>query len=81
MNSAFRIADQMIMPHRGRIVAHGTPEEIKHSADPLVQQFITGARMARFPAYVPEGLPGGYVGAVVCTGRRGSQGWNTSVRM
>ena len=43
MNSAFRIADQMIMLHRGRIVAHGTPEEIKHSADPLVQQFITGA--------------------------------------
>jgi phospholipid/cholesterol/gamma-HCH transport system ATP-binding protein len=43
MHSAFRIADQMIMLHRGRIVAHGTPEEIKHSADPLVQQFITGA--------------------------------------
>jgi phospholipid/cholesterol/gamma-HCH transport system ATP-binding protein len=43
MQSAFRIADQMIMLHRGRIVAHGTPEEIKHSSDPLVQQFITGA--------------------------------------
>jgi phospholipid/cholesterol/gamma-HCH transport system ATP-binding protein len=43
MNSAFRIADQMIMLHRGRIVAQGTPEEIKHSSDPLVQQFITGA--------------------------------------
>jgi phospholipid/cholesterol/gamma-HCH transport system ATP-binding protein len=43
MHSAFRIADQMIMLHRGRIVAHGTPEEIKHSSDPLVQQFITGA--------------------------------------
>jgi phospholipid/cholesterol/gamma-HCH transport system ATP-binding protein len=43
MNSAFRIADQMIMLHRGRVVAHGTPEEIKNSPDPLVQQFITGA--------------------------------------
>jgi phospholipid/cholesterol/gamma-HCH transport system ATP-binding protein len=43
MNSAFRIADQMIMLHRGRIVAHGTPDEIKNSPDPLVQQFITGA--------------------------------------
>jgi phospholipid/cholesterol/gamma-HCH transport system ATP-binding protein len=43
MHSAFRIADQMIMLHRGRIVAHGTPEEIKNSSDPLVQQFITGA--------------------------------------
>ena len=43
MHSAFRIADQMIMLHRGRIVAHGTPEAIKNSPDPLVQQFITGA--------------------------------------
>ena len=58
MNSAFRIADQMIMPHRGRIVAHGTPEEIKHSADPLVQQFITGARMARFPCVCPRRITG-----------------------
>ena len=43
MNSAFRIADQMIMLHRGRIMAQGTPDEIKNSPDPLVQQFITGA--------------------------------------
>jgi phospholipid/cholesterol/gamma-HCH transport system ATP-binding protein len=43
MSSAFRIADQMIMLHRGRIVAAGTPDEIRQSDDPLVQQFITGA--------------------------------------
>jgi phospholipid/cholesterol/gamma-HCH transport system ATP-binding protein len=43
MTSAFRIADQMIMLHRGRIVAAGTPEEIRNSENPLVQQFITGA--------------------------------------
>ena len=43
MTSAFRIADQMIMLHRGRIVAAGTPAEIRHTDDPLVQQFITGA--------------------------------------
>lgn len=43
MNSVFRIADQIIMLHRGCIVASGTREEIKHSPDPLVQQFITGA--------------------------------------
>jgi len=43
MQSAFRIADQMIMLHRGRIVAAGTPAEIRESSDPLVQQFITGA--------------------------------------
>jgi phospholipid/cholesterol/gamma-HCH transport system ATP-binding protein len=43
MASAFRIADHMIMLHRGRIVASGTPQEIRQSDDPLVQQFITGA--------------------------------------
>ncbi len=43
MQSAFRIADKMIMLHRGRIVAAGTPDEIRESPDPLVQQFITGA--------------------------------------
>jgi phospholipid/cholesterol/gamma-HCH transport system ATP-binding protein len=43
MQSAFRIADKMIMLHRGRIVAAGTPDEIRASPDPLVQQFITGA--------------------------------------
>ncbi len=43
MNSVFRIADRIIMLHRGRIVANGTPEEIKTASDPLVQQFVTGA--------------------------------------
>lgn len=43
MNSVFRIADLIIMLHRGRIVATGTPEDIKTTADPLVQQFVTGA--------------------------------------
>jgi phospholipid/cholesterol/gamma-HCH transport system ATP-binding protein len=43
MQSAFRIADKMIMLHRGRIVAAGTPDEIRESPDPLVRQFITGA--------------------------------------
>ena len=43
MQSAFRIAHKMIMLHRGRIVATGTPEEIQGSSDPLVRQFITGA--------------------------------------
>jgi len=43
MQSAFRIADKMIMLHRGRIVGAGTPDEIRESPDPLVQQFITGA--------------------------------------
>jgi phospholipid/cholesterol/gamma-HCH transport system ATP-binding protein len=43
MHSIFRIADLIIMLHRGRIVVCDTPENIKNSSDPLVQQFITGA--------------------------------------
>jgi phospholipid/cholesterol/gamma-HCH transport system ATP-binding protein len=43
MNSVFRIADWVIMLHRGRIVACDTPAHLRQSADPLVQQFITGA--------------------------------------
>ena len=43
MQSAFRIADKMIMLHRGSIVASGTPDDLRDSSDPLVQQFITGA--------------------------------------
>ncbi len=42
MGSAFRIAHRMIMLYDGRIVAQGTPEEIRGSADPLVRQFIRG---------------------------------------
>ena len=42
MQSAFRIADYMVLLHRGVIVAEGTPDEIRSSKDALVQQFIQG---------------------------------------
>jgi phospholipid/cholesterol/gamma-HCH transport system ATP-binding protein len=43
MHSIFRIADLIVMLHRGRIVICDTPANIRASSDPLVQQFITGA--------------------------------------
>ncbi len=43
MPSAFKIADRIFMLHQGRFVAGGTVAEIRGSADPVVQQFITGA--------------------------------------
>jgi phospholipid/cholesterol/gamma-HCH transport system ATP-binding protein len=43
MESAFRIADRIAMLFEGRIIASGTPEEIRKSPDPVVQQFITGS--------------------------------------
>ena len=42
MGSVFRIADRIVMLHQGNILQIGTPEEIKNSTNPLVQQFITG---------------------------------------
>ncbi len=43
MESAFKIATRLAMLFKGRIIAEGTPEEFKNSADPVVKQFITGA--------------------------------------
>ena len=41
--SSLKIADKVIIIFYGDIIAQGTPEEIKNSEDPKVQQFITGS--------------------------------------
>jgi len=38
----FQIADHVAMLHQGRIIAYGSPEEIQHHSDPVVQSFIKG---------------------------------------
>ena len=43
MESAYRIADRIAMLYQGKIIALGTPEEIRSNSNPLVQQFITGS--------------------------------------
>nr|WP_316643584.1 ABC transporter ATP-binding protein [uncultured Roseateles sp.] len=40
LHETFQIADQVAMIANGRIVAQGTPDELRHSSDPLVQQFV-----------------------------------------
>lgn len=42
MISAYKVADRIAMLHDGVIHAVGTPDEIRNSDDPLVQQFILG---------------------------------------
>jgi phospholipid/cholesterol/gamma-HCH transport system ATP-binding protein len=42
MDSAFRIADRMVLLDRGKFIVSGTPEEMRASKDPLVHQFING---------------------------------------
>ncbi|MBU1888216.1 MAG: ABC transporter ATP-binding protein [Candidatus Omnitrophica bacterium] len=43
MVSAYKIATRIAMLYKGKIIAVGTPDEIKNSQDPIVRQFITGA--------------------------------------
>lgn len=40
--SAFSVADRIAMLHEGRIIEIGTPEQIRNSPNPVVQQFIKG---------------------------------------
>lgn len=42
MDSAFRIADRMVLLDRGKFIVSGAPEELKNSTDPLVRQFVYG---------------------------------------
>ncbi len=42
MDFAYTIADRIAMLHEGKIVAAGTPEEIRNSTQPLVRNFIMG---------------------------------------
>ena len=40
--SVFRIADRVAMLHEGEVRAFGTPDEVRASSDPVVQQFVQG---------------------------------------
>ena len=42
MTSAYKIADRIIMLHKGKIIADGDAEHIRNHPHPTVQQFITG---------------------------------------
>jgi len=43
MHSAYKIADRISMLYQGKIIATGTPDEIKRTDNPVVRQFITGS--------------------------------------
>jgi phospholipid/cholesterol/gamma-HCH transport system ATP-binding protein len=42
IEGAFQVGHEIAMLFEGKIIAHGTPEDIKTSQDPVVQQFIHG---------------------------------------
>ena len=43
MISAYKIADRIAMLYEGKIIATGTPQEIKSTDNPIVRQFVTGS--------------------------------------
>jgi len=43
VEEAMRIADKIVILYLGKVLVQGTPQEIRSSLDPLVQQFITGS--------------------------------------
>jgi len=53
MRSAYKVADRIAMLYNGGIVAAGSPDEIRNSTNPLVQQFIRGEAVGP----IQEGLP------------------------
>lgn len=43
MTSAYKVADHIAMLYQGKIIAEGSPEEIKNTQNPVVKQFVSGA--------------------------------------
>ena len=43
MESAYMVGDRIAMLYEGRIIAEGSPNEIRNSDNAIVQQFITGS--------------------------------------
>ena len=43
MTSAYKVGTRIAMLYEGKIIAQGTPEEIRNIDNEIVQQFITGA--------------------------------------
>lgn len=42
LSTIFRTADRISMLHQGQVVGEGTPDEMRHSANPLIRDFLDG---------------------------------------
>jgi len=47
IRATLRIANKVAMLHDGRIVAEGTPDELQHSKDPIVSNFLEPSLVGR----------------------------------
>ena len=43
MTSAYKVADRIAMLYEGVVIAQGTPDEIRASRDPVIEQFLAGS--------------------------------------
>ena len=59
MSSAYQVADSIAMFYKGQVIADGTPDEIRNSKHPVIQQFIHGS--AQGPITEEESLIFGHV--------------------
>jgi phospholipid/cholesterol/gamma-HCH transport system ATP-binding protein len=42
MNSAFKVADRIVMLHKGKFIFDGSADEIQASRDPVIRSFVLG---------------------------------------
>jgi phospholipid/cholesterol/gamma-HCH transport system ATP-binding protein len=64
MDSAYRIADRMVLLDRGKFIASGTVDEMRNNPDPLVHQFVHGLAQGPLTA---RRLAGGYEDDLLAT--------------
>ena len=50
---SLKIVDYLYFVSDGRIIAQGTPDEVRHSQDPFVKQFVEGAPDGPVPFHYP----------------------------
>lgn len=61
LDAAFKIADRIAMLYKGRIIAFGTPDEIRQSDHPVLEQLLSGSvRGPLTEAYTEEGVTEAY---------------------
>jgi len=53
LEATFDLADHVIILGPGTIAAQGTPDEVRHSSDPLVHQFVNALPVGPVPFHYP----------------------------
>ena len=71
LEETFRIADKVIILANGGIAAQGTPDEVRHSTDPLVHQFVNALAEGPVKFHYPGPTVAADFGNGAATGRKG----------